>query len=115
MSKVEEARALIRRVCDQIGFPPPTENQGLATWADESLDSLLVRGSDPWNVAHGYTIEALDAALVGSEPIVREQISMARDVAKEAASHKCECARPLVVQDEHGGYCVRCYSRPKKT
>jgi hypothetical protein len=102
-------RDLLVRISNEVGFPKPRPEQGLAEWSDDSLDALLLRGSAPWIEAHEHLLVALEAALLGSEDGARRALVLARDVARSAGRREpCRCppeARGLRLP---GGRCIKC-------
>jgi hypothetical protein len=108
------ARELLVRASNTVGFPAPARAQGLIEWADESLDTTLARGSQPWADAHAHVLDALEAAMLGSESGVRAALELARDRACAQGRRPCTCpseARGHRVELGELRVCVKCGGR----
>ena len=105
-------RELLVRVSNEVGFPKPRPERGLAQWSDDSLDGVLMRGSAAWHAVHEQVLSALEAALLGSETGVRAALVGARDVARSAGRREpCHCPPDARGHRLPGGRCVKCGAR----
>jgi len=110
------ARSILVQVSNDVGFPAPAPEHGLAQWADEVLDATLVRGSPGWLEAHEHTLDALEAATMGSERGVREALARARDCACAQGRRACAClpgAHGQTVSVGPHRVCVKCGGRAR--
>jgi hypothetical protein len=104
-----EVRATLVKVCDLVGFPKPRPDDGISTWADNSLDGTLHRGSGHWQRAQAHVVDALECALIGDETGTRLSLEKARDVAKNVPRCNCHLSHLPKRIEAHGKtWCVVC-------
>jgi hypothetical protein len=102
-------RELLVRIANEVGFPKPRPEQGLAQWSDDVLDGVLQRGSAAWAEAHELALSALEAALLGCEEAVRAALVDARDVARSAGRREpCSCPTDARGHRLTDGRCIKC-------
>ena len=112
------ARALLVRVTNEIGFPAPATNKGLTSWADESLDHALGRGTRAWATARAHVLDAVEAAMMGRETGVRAALGTARELVCGRGERRGVCTCPpasrglAVGVGGAGRRCVKCDGRP---
>jgi len=109
------AKALVTRLCEELGMSPPAPDDTLADWADTVLDSPLApRGGVVWLEGNLHLLDAVDAALQGSEALCRQAIGDAIFVVRARGNDFCACdPLPLTFVDRASArtLCMRCRKR----
>jgi len=109
------ARMLLVRLCADTGMTPPAPDDTLADWVDTALNSPLApRGGPAWREGHLHLIDALEAALAGSEPVCRQSLLDAVAVVRAHGNSFCTCnpIRPLALDfASRRPLCTKCRRR----
>ena len=111
MTLAAEARVILCRVADRIGFPRPSPESGLTEWYDTVLDTMVLRGTHERVQIQILLEGAFNSALLGHEPATEAALVLVRDTALQYAARKCACRRPRLMVSGGVGWCAHCRKR----
>lgn len=114
MTAAERARELLTTACVRLKFPPPREGEGLARWADESLDSVLPpRGGEAWQAASVSVLDALEGAMHDDAERVERGIVAAVSAVQKEGRRACTCEAEIaaITLTDGRAICTRCHGR----